>query len=77
MIHTTVGVYRNGDHKSNGVSPDHLESHIQYNKDMRPGRALLVDGKVVHRGYYGEDEVPWLEKEFGHIRILTCTAPYH
>lgn len=76
MIHTTVGVYPDGSYKSNGVEPGHLQVHISYNKDYRPGRALLVDGKVVLRGYYSEDEVGMLEEKYGHIKVNFCTQPY-
>ena len=76
MIHTTVGIYLNGDHKTNGVIPENLESHIEYNKTYRYGRALLVDGKVVHLGYYSESDREELERKFGHIKILKHTAPY-
>lgn len=47
MIHTTVGLYSNGDYKINGVAEENLENHIEYNKQMRPGRSLFVDGKCV------------------------------
>jgi hypothetical protein len=28
MIHTTIGLYKNGDYKINGVLPEHLKEHI-------------------------------------------------
>ena len=48
QIYTTVVVYLNGDYKTNGVTPENIESHIEYNKTLRFGRALLVDGKVIY-----------------------------
>lgn len=75
-IHTTIGVYFNGDFKINGVLPEHLKSHIEYNKNMRFGRALLVDGKVVHLGYYNESDRKRLEEKFKHIKVDRDTKPY-
>ena len=45
-IHHTRGVYANGEYKDNAVRAEDLESHIEYNKTFRFGRALLVDGVV-------------------------------
>ena len=75
-IYTTVGVYLNGDYKTNGVTSEEIESHIEYNKTWRFGRALLVDGKVVHTGYYNESDIPMLEEKFGKIKIEKDTQPY-
>jgi hypothetical protein len=75
-IHTTISVYLNGDYKTNGVREDLLESHIEYNKTMRFGRALLVDGKVVHLGYYNESDRKILEKKFKHVKVDKDTQPY-
>jgi len=44
-MHATVGVYKNGDMKTNIVRDEDLAFHIQYNIDNRPGRALFVDGE--------------------------------
>lgn len=46
----TYGVYPNGDWKRNAVDPAYLQTHIKYNKDYRPGRALVVDGQVILPG---------------------------
>lgn len=51
MNHITIGVYANGSYVINVVQPAHLEYHIEYNKVMRFGRALFVDGECVHQGY--------------------------
>ena len=57
MIHTTIGLYPNGDFKINGVRPEDLKDHIEYNKQHRWGRALFVDGKCVHNGYLSDEEI--------------------
>ena len=74
---TTVGVYSNLSYVVNGVLPEHLEDHIDYNKVMRFGRALLVDGKVVHTGYFSESDIPMLEEKFGHIKADFISKEYH
>jgi hypothetical protein len=64
--HHTVGVYNNDEYKENCVPSGELEQHVQYNIDMRPGRALFVDGKCVHRGYLSEERCKaWEEKLVG------------
>lgn len=65
--HVTVGVYSNGEFKVNIVRPEHLESHIQYNADFRPGRMLFVDGKyavggVLKKEYQEQMITEWEEK---------------
>ena len=63
MNHVTIGVYKNGQYKVNIVREEHLENHIEYNKTMRFGRALFVDGKCVYKGYLTDEEVSiWTEK---------------
>lgn len=57
MLHRTYGVYRNKEWKRNAVLPEHLEHHIEYNKVMRFGRALIVDGVIVHKGYFEQEEI--------------------
>lgn len=49
MIHTTVGLYPNGDHKSNGVESENLAEHIRYQR-FRPGRTFYVDGVEINEG---------------------------
>jgi len=50
MIHLTIGVYPNGERKTNAVKCENLASHIWYNLHFRPGRALVVDGHCIHKG---------------------------
>lgn len=74
-IHTTIGIYPNGEYKTNGVLPEHLESHIEYNKTYRFGRALVVDNEVVYKGSVSDkviaetiSKVTWKHEK--------CTQPY-
>lgn len=81
MIHTTIGIYPNGEYKTNGVLSDHLASHIWYNLTYRPGRALVVDGYMIHDGCVKHDSdthkmyIETMEKlkTFKHYKD---TAPY-
>lgn len=75
-IYTTVGVYGNGDYKTNGVSEEHIESHIQYNLDFRPGRAFFVEGKCLNKGYLNDEEVLFWAEKVKNIEIKEITAPY-
>ena len=78
MIHTTIGIYANGDFKINGVSEDHLESHIEYNQKYRPGRALVVDGKIEYCGYLKESEILHILKKnnLENLKLEKSTVPY-
>lgn len=78
MVHTTIGLYLNGDFKVNGVLPEHLESHVAYNKSARFGRALFVDGTCVYNGYLKEDQIKAFEDRIRkeNIKQEVCTAPY-
>ncbi len=65
----------------NKVLPEHLANHIEYNKRLRPGRALFVDGKTINEGYYTTAETKAFEariaenpEEFSNRAI---SAPYH
>lgn len=77
-VHITIGIYPNGDYKVNGVLPEHLQDHIEYNKIYRFGRALMVDGELVYGGVSEDgyfDEI--IEsKDLKNIRVSKCTAPY-
>ncbi len=76
MLHTTIGVYNNGDRKVNGVPSENLAGHIQYNLHFRPGRALFVDGKCLHRGYLDRERCDALEEELVAIKATKDTQPY-
>lgn len=75
-IHTTVGAYKNGGYKVNGVPDLFLEDHIEYNKTWRFGRALFVDGKCVYRGYLTKEECDKVEEDIKDIKREEDTAPY-
>jgi hypothetical protein len=77
MIHTTLGVYSNGSCKRNGVSSEFLEDHQNYNLKMRPGRAFVVDGKVIHSGGVSEETLKEvLAKESLLPKFERDTQPY-
>lgn len=74
--HHTRGVYANGDFKDNGVLPEHLQEHVQYNTTMRFGRALFIDGRCAWRGYLSEDECEAVEHSLCGVTAARCTMPY-
>lgn len=80
MNHITIGIYKNGDYKINVVKEEHLEYHIDYNKTMRFGRALFVDGECLNQGYLDNDEVSeWTEKVkdiSSRVNILKASETY-
>lgn len=63
-IHTTIGIYANGERVVNGCPSDELADHITYNIKMRPGRALFLDGYCIHRGYLNREDITPLEMAF-------------
>jgi len=69
-MHTTIGVYANGDHVVNGVKKEHLKSHVNYNKTNRFGRALFVDGKCVYSGYLSPEETKKFEQRIINEKIV-------
>lgn len=75
-IHTTIGIYPNGEYRSNGVLDEHLSDHIEYNKTYRAGRALIVDGVVVYTGNVSERTIASVLSECT-VRYDKCTVPYH
>lgn len=75
-IHTTVGVYPNGEYKCNGVKEENLKTHIEYNKTFRFGRALVVDGEVVYRGFGCDKAIEDLQETIKILKMKTDTAPY-
>lgn len=56
--HLTLGVYANGQYKYNVVRDEDLEHHIEYNKKMRFGRLLYVDGERVYDGCMRKEILP-------------------
>lgn len=78
QIHTTCGVYANGDMVLNGVREENLEQHIEFNKTARPGRGLFVDGLCVNTGYLTEEQVIHFTKLLKETRFKRTkdTQPY-
>ncbi len=63
MNHVMVGVYLNGDHTINIVDPADVFEQIGYNKRLRYGRALFLDGGCIHEGYLNKDSIAeWTNK---------------
>lgn len=77
QIHTTIGIYPNGDYTVNGVYSKDLENHIEYNRKARPGRTLMVDGEIVLNGYQSgfQTNVDFLNK-LKEIKKSSATIPY-
>ena len=63
QVFSTIGVYNSGNRQYNGVRPEHLKYHVEYNLTYRGGRALFVEGKCVHSGYLDSERISNLEKE--------------
>ena len=79
-MYITIGIYQNKSYKTNIVAPEDLERHIEYNKTMRPGRLLYVDGKRVYNGLVRKDRLAeydeLAEKIFNEMsRFKTATKP--
>lgn len=75
--HLTVGVYPNNDYKTNCVPDFELEEHVQYNKEMRGGRGLFVDGVCVHRGGLSLEQVAEWEIKSKTLPMPAITYPRH
>lgn len=74
-LHTTIGVYPNGDSVVNGVLPEHLDEHVEYNRSHRPGRALVVDGVTVLPGI-GVGTLAIAKAIARHVPQQRATIPY-
>jgi hypothetical protein len=79
IIHTTIGLYANGETKYNGVADEDLQYHIEYNKKWRFGRALIVDGKCVYEGCVDKELIEKTVAEFkaNPKQFDKPTIPYH
>lgn len=66
MNHITVGVYANGEMKVNVVPRENLYGHIEYNRIVRPGRALFVDGECHLTGLLNKESI-----EASRVKIAT------
>lgn len=78
MIYTTIGLYVNGSFKVNGVLPQDLKEHVEFNKKYRFGRGLFVDGSCVHKGYLDDDEIQAFEEKIKveNLKAVRCTMTY-
>ena len=78
MIHTTIGVYNTEGvpYKTNGVPSENLADHIKYNIQMRPGRALFLDGVCIWNGYLTWERCEAMEPELKKVKITKDTQPY-
>lgn len=77
MIHTTIGVYNNGDRVINGVPSENLAFHLKYNIFLRPGRALFLDGHCIHRGYLSKERVEAIETELKGEPVIMIQGSEH
>jgi hypothetical protein len=73
-VHTTIGVYPNGDKVINGVKIDHLPTHIAYNLFHRPGRAFWLNGVLLHKGALSEEQLDHYTKLFNSDSQYTRTS---
>lgn len=78
MNHITIGVYSDDSYKINIVKHEHLDSHTEYNKIFRYGRALFVDGVCVHSGYLSNEKINEWENKIKTMEIdkRISTSPY-
>lgn len=53
--HLALGIYSNKSYKYNVVRDEDLENYIAYNKTLRPGRLIYVNGKRVYDGVLKQD----------------------
>lgn len=76
--HLTVGIYPNGSYKHNVVAPEHLESHIDYNITMRPGRLFFVDGVCMNTGWFSQEDInKYQQLALGlKVNMSEVTMPY-
>ena len=73
----SIRIYNNGDYTINNVRPEDLEAHIEYNKTMRFGCALVVDGKIENEGYLDVDRINEIVSKIDTSRYTEYTTyPY-
>lgn len=73
MNHISIGVYNNESYVVNIVPDYNLEKHIEYNKIMRFGRALFIDGECVHTGYLTTQKIKSWSSKIKEMKIATHT----
>lgn len=78
----TIGVYPNGEFlegiKTNSVDRNHIVGHVYYNLDWRPGRALIVNNRIVYDGNVDRDKLKRIIEHFKQNppRLDRDSAPY-
>lgn len=80
----TIGIYHNKQWKYNVVRNVDLQSHIEYNLTLRPGRIFYVNGVRKNNGMLSKDKLPEydaLEKEIRtvllkDVNLRKDTRPY-
>lgn len=77
-IHHSCRVYNDGSRTYNGVLAEHLDDHIHYNRTMRFGCALFIDGVLMNEGYLTPRrcEVIAFELKVRPVVMKSCTVPY-
>lgn len=57
---------------------EHIVSHVHYNLDWRPGRALIVNNKIVYDGNVDRDKLKQIIAHFKENppRLVRNSAPY-
>jgi len=76
MIHHSAAYYANGSFVINGVKSANLAGHIKYNRIMRPGRSLFINGLCVLPGYLEPAQTEAIETRLAGVTISKDTAPY-
>lgn len=74
----SIRIYNNGSYVVNNVRPEDVEGHIEYNKTMRFGCALVVDGKIENEGYLDEERIKNIVSTIDTSRYASYTSyPYN
>lgn len=74
----SIRIYNNGSYVINNVRPEDLEPHIEYNKTMRFGCALVVNGKIENEGYLNKDRIKQIVATIDTSRYQNYTPyPYN
>lgn len=73
----SIRIYNNGSYVVNNVRSEDLEPHIEYNKTVRFGCALVVDGKIENEGYLNEERIKDIVSTIDTSRYTEYTSyPY-
>lgn len=77
-LHHTMRVYNSGNRTHNGVLPEDLKLHTDYNLTMRPGCAFFVDGVCLAMGALSLGRVADIEDELktNPVAMDRATLPY-